>query len=232
ATIGEAAGLEERKFLFPPDVVFTDKGFDAVLIGSGNRADPFKTSVTNRFYMFKDDQTGLSVAPSWKPIEEGDMFDATDNLIQVGTETEQSAAQSSLDGSKGWYLSLVAGGTGTGEKVVSSAVTLGGAVFFNTNEPPDDSATCGQSLGIARFYEIDFLTGAAILENNNVEGLQTDDRYSEAAGGGFPPSPVPVIVEIDGQKYQSVISGTETQEPPGAEIERRTPVYWNTNIDG
>ncbi|MDX1610254.1 MAG: PilC/PilY family type IV pilus protein, partial [Halofilum sp. (in: g-proteobacteria)] len=228
ATIGEAAGLEERKFLFPPDVVFTDKGFDAVLIGSGNRADPFRTSVTNRFYMFKDTTTGLDVSPSWKPIEEGDMFNATDNLIQVGDETQQSTAQSALDSSRGWYVSLVAGGTGTGEKVVSSAVTLGGAVFFNTNEPPDDSATCGQSLGIARFYEIDFLTGAAILENNNVEGLQTDDRYSEAAGGGFPPSPVPVIVEIDGQKYQSVISGTETQEPPGAEIERRTPVYWNT----
>lgn len=231
ASVGAAAGLEERKFLFPPDVVFTDEGFHAVLLGSGDRADPFNTSVTNRFYMFKDTETGLSVPPNWKAIEESDLFDATDNLIQVGTETEQSVAQSELDSARGWMLSMVAGGADKGEKVVSSAVTLGGAVFFNTNEPPDGAADCGQSLGIARFYEVDYLTGASILENNNVEGLQTDDRYSEGAGGGFPPSPVPVIVEIDGQKYQAVISGTETADPPGAGLERRSPVYWNTNID-
>jgi type IV pilus assembly protein PilY1 len=46
-----AAG--RRKFLFPPDVV-GQTGFDAVLIGSGDREHPFDTTVTNRFYMFKD----------------------------------------------------------------------------------------------------------------------------------------------------------------------------------
>lgn len=234
ASIGIEAGLEERKFLFPPDVVFTDDNFDAVLIGTGDRTDPFKTSVTNRFYMFKDTNTALSVDGSWSEINESDLFDATDNLIQVGTDSEQATAESELANARGWMLTLNAGGSNSGEKVVSSSVTLGGAVFFNTNEPPDTSVStndCEQNLGVARFYEVNFETGAAILENNSVEGLQTEDRYSEAAGGGFPPSPVPVIVEIDGKKYQSVISGTEVSDPPGAKLERRSPVYWDTNID-
>src|SRR5581483_8783263 len=45
-----------RKFLFPPDVVYSN-GFDALLIGSGDREHPFDTTVTNRMYMFEDQGT-------------------------------------------------------------------------------------------------------------------------------------------------------------------------------
>ncbi len=86
-------------------------------------------------------------------------------------------------------------------------------------------------MGTARFYEVAFEDATATIENNNIEGLQTSDRSTKATGGGFPPSPVPVIVEIDGEKYEVVISGTETKHPPGADLGRRNPVYWQTRID-
>jgi type IV pilus assembly protein PilY1 len=51
------------------------------------------------------------------------------------------------------------------------------------------------------------------------------------AGGGFLPSPVPLIVEIDGKKYQAVISGTQIQTPPGLKLEARVRTYWNRKIE-
>lgn len=241
ASDGVAAGQPERKFLYPPDVVFKHEAggerFDAVLLGSGDREDPFKTSVTNRFYMFKDDYhetTAFNDVDDY-PFTEADLYDATANLIQVGTDAEQDTATNDLANARGWYIDLVAGGTGTGEKVVSSAVTLGGTVFFNTNEPPPETLSddeCTQSLGTARNYEVDFEDASATTENNNEAGMQTDDRYSEATGGGFPPSPVPVIVNIDGETYEVVLSGTEAKTPPSTSMGRRNPVYWRNDIDG
>lgn len=230
ASVGEAAGLDERKFLYPPDVVFDEEAdgtkYHAVLLGSGDREDPYKTSVTNRFYMFKDKAVGLDGQDL--NLAEGDLYDATENLIQASDdETTVENEKAKLANAEGWFLTL----ENPGEKVVSSAVTLSGTTFFNTNEPPDENAGCAQSLGTARFYEVAFDDATATIENNNVEGLQTSDRTTKAAGGGFPPSPVPVIVEIDGEKYQAVISGTETKNPPGANLERRNPVYWQTHID-
>lgn len=239
ASDGLAAGQPERKFLYPPDVVFKHEPggdrYDAVLLGTGDREDPFETSVTNRFYMFKDDYHLTTTFGADYPFTEVDLYDATANLVQVGTETEQQTASNELANARGWYIDLVAGGTGTGEKVVSSAITLGGTVFFNTNEPPPETLSedeCTKSLGTARNYEFSFEDATATTENNNEAGMQTDDRYSEATGGGFPPSPVPVLVEIDGKMYEVVLSGTEAKAPPSTTMGRRNPVYWKNDIDG
>ncbi|MFM1907731.1 MAG: hypothetical protein RLZZ591_1408 [Pseudomonadota bacterium] len=54
AAIAQAdSASNRRKFMSPPDVVAAD-GYDAVLIGSGDREHPFDNTVVNRFYMFKD----------------------------------------------------------------------------------------------------------------------------------------------------------------------------------
>ena len=63
ASVG-GSGAVKRKFQYPPDVVGGRPfgfNYDAVLIGSGDREHPFDTSVTNRFYMFKD--TGDDAGP-------------------------------------------------------------------------------------------------------------------------------------------------------------------------
>jgi type IV pilus assembly protein PilY1 len=51
------------------------------------------------------------------------------------------------------------------------------------------------------------------------------------AGGGYLPSPVPLVVDINGTKQQGVCSGTSCLTPPGLTLERRTRTYWYKELD-
>jgi len=42
---------------------------------------------------------------------------------------------------------------------------------------------------------------------------------------------VPVVVEIGGQKYQAVISGTAVQSPPGLTLDARVRTFWYRELD-
>ncbi len=221
ASDGEAATSAERKFLYPPDVVTGEDSrgrYKAVLLGSGDRTSPFKTSVLNRFYMFKDHNTDSidEVDQPAAALVESDLYDATDGVHEV-IDSDR------LDGKDGWYINL----RDTGEKVVTNAVTLGGTVFFSTNEPPppdDGDNDCSKSLGTARSYQISFEDGTATNEEN-------DGRSAEVVGGGFPPSPVHVMVEIDGDLEEAVVAPPEVKDTPGKALNRRNPAYWQSNID-
>ena len=226
----------KRKFLFPPDLVFgTDtSNYTAVLLGSGDREHPFDTTVVNRFYMFKDRDgtgtagrvnetstkiSGFSPAPSGSVLVDSSVFDATNTAVLDG---------STGAGLNGWKITLSAG-----EKVISSATSVAGTVFFNTNQPSATAGggACGSNLGRAFSYLVGFADAAATTDLNAVGGVTISDRSVEHAGGGYLPSPVPVVVEIDGTKYQAVISGTSVQTPPGLTLERRTRQYWYKEID-
>jgi type IV pilus assembly protein PilY1 len=227
----------KRKFLFPSDLVFGTDGsgsYTAVLLGSGDREHPFDTGVVNRFYMLKDRDSadplvgatnstsvrisGYGTAPTGSPYADSDLFDAT-NVIVDGT------APASLNG---WKITLAAG-----EKVVSSATTIAGTTFFNTNQPSSTAGggACGSNLGIAREYLVGFADAGATIDLNATGGITIADRSTIHAGGGYLPSPVPVVVEIDGKKYQAVISGTSVQSPPGLTLEKRTRTHWYKQID-
>ena len=230
----------KRKFLFPPDLVFATDGvgnYTAVLMGSGDREHAFDTIVQNAFYMFKDRDSsdpgnpqagalnatsvrisGFGTPPTGSPIthhnpDSTGVFDATN-----------------VDGAndRGWRINLLGG-----EKVVSSATTIAGTTFFNTNQPSASAGggSCGSNLGIAREYLVSFADGAATADRNGSGGITIADRATVHPGGGYLPSPVPVVVEIDGKKYQAVISGTSVQTPPGLTLERRTRSYWYKEVD-
>jgi type IV pilus assembly protein PilY1 len=227
----------KRKFLFPPDLVFAVDGtgnYTAVLLGSGDREHPFDTNVVNRFYMLKDRDSadllvgatnstsvriaGYGTAPTGSPYADADLFDATSVVVDA---TAPSAAN-------GWKITLSAG-----EKVVSSAVTISGTTFFNTNQPSSTAGggACGSNLGIAREYLVGFADAGATIDVNASGGITIADRSTIHAGGGYLPSPVPVVVEIDGKKYQAVISGTSVQSPPGLTLEKRTRSHWYKQVD-
>lgn len=232
-----------RKFLFPPDVVHSEQGFDAVLIGSGDREHPFDTDVVNRMYMFKDpgilpepvrgtddangDNATITESGSTSPDPDlPGLFDATSNCIQdataCGTGVTPSDATAALGVSTGWYITL-----DEGEKVVGNAVTLNRVTFFNTNKPSDgDLTSCESDLGIARQYKIIFEDATSLLDQN-LDGIITaEDRYEVHPGGGYLPSPVPVVVEIDGQIHEGVISGVAVDTPPGTELNTRLRKFW------
>ncbi|MDT0633664.1 pilus assembly protein [Spectribacter hydrogenooxidans] len=215
----------DQEFQYPVDVVAApatelDEAFDAVLVGSGDREQPFSLTPTNRFYMFKDSQT--EGPPPAAPIGVGDLYDATDNLIQVGSEGQQAAAATDLADRDGWFVTL----GNAGEKVVGGATTLAGSTFFNTNQPPSEATPCAADLGIARNYAVDYRTASATIEQDGREGLTTPDRFKVTPGGGFPPTPVPVVVPIGDKQYLAVISGTTVTGVPNIPLGVRERVYW------
>jgi type IV pilus assembly protein PilY1 len=201
-------GANARKFLYPPDVVGLDEGGYAVLLGSGDREHPFDTLVKNRFYMVKD------VPGGGYPIECTGDTDA-DPTCALSDATTSSIIPGDA---KGWYIEL-----GEGEKVVGSAVTLAGTTFFPTNQP--DPESCTANLGKARIYGVDFENGSATMFLTAGEPPEKT-RSMEVPGGGFPPSPVPVLVEIDGEYHQGVISGPTVVTPPGLKLEKRSLIWW------
>ncbi|WP_296227362.1 pilus assembly protein [Ralstonia sp. UBA689] len=171
ATLGGAANTNNaRKFFYAPDVVPTS-GYNAILVGSGDREHPLYSSsgtpgtaynVVNRFYMLKDPNIG-SMASGWVPLTEANLFDAT---------------STAYNGSgSGFFITL----PNAGEKVVNAPLTVAGYAYFGTNTPPvPATGQCYPNLGIARAYAVNFLTGAG----------QNPNRSIVLDGGGFPPSAV------------------------------------------
>ena len=220
-----------RKFLFPPDVVYSENGYDAILIGSGDREHPFDESITNRFYMFKDPSVGTSINGGFSTLDESDLFDSTSNCIQAATacsgtgdEVDSSTAVSALTTADGWYITLT-----PGEKVVGNAVTLNNTVFFNTNVPSSQagaSGSCESDLGEARQYKVNYDDATSIADQNIDGYTDASDRYTVHSGGGYLPSPVPVVVEINGEIHEGVISGVAVTQPPGSTLNTRLRKFW------
>lgn len=229
------SGTSARKFLYPPDVVLASatQPYDAVLLGSGDREHPFDTTIVNQFYMLEDhhdlNYTWSTPTNQVAPITQATLYDATADLIQVGTSSQQQSAQQALLAStnQGWFVTL-----GTGEKVVGGATTLNGTVIFGTNLPATSSTyTCTSNLGEARLYSLNYLTGGATVDQDQNGTLTATDRYTMLPGGGFPPTPVPVSVVINGRTYQVAISGTNVVSAPGPGLGRRYRTYWYRTID-
>jgi Tfp pilus tip-associated adhesin PilY1 len=245
-----AAG--RRKFQFPPDVV-AQSGFDAILIGSGDREHPFDTTITNRFYMFKDKGTDVAAVTGTTTCDptilEGTIADPTDacapnpgvipgmsdltsDCLQdasacLAGET-QAAVQTKLGTDRGWFITLA-----SGEKVIGNAVSIGGTTFFNTNQPSATAGggTCGSNLGVARQYQVATADASATADLNAVGGLTGSDRSLIHAGGGYLPSPVHVVVMLDGKPVEAVISGVQVSTPAGATLSARLRKYWYREID-
>ena len=226
ASVGDrSATASTRKFLFGMDVVLGD-GFDAIVIGSGDREHPLSTNdasdVINRVYMFKDTSTGLTGAD----LDISDTCGATwttscSNLFDA---TNSSSVPSNA---KGWSITLAAG-----EKVVNAPLVAGGNMLFGTNQPDVSNLTCTPNLGIARRYSINYLNAAGTqFKDSNGNVL----RSETAIGGGFLPSTVTGVVEVDGKK---IIFATDNPLNPGGSTKvtitvptKRFRTYWHQKLD-
>ena len=163
ADLGGDAAASDRRFLNRIDLGATRYGtlvYDALAIGSGNRAHPLERDVQDRFYVIRDYQTrslmhvpndndpdtdacasaqlnpdGLPCSEIPSTITEADLYDVTANLIQDGNAEQQAAAQTALSSidTLGWMLDFER----TGEKSLSRSITLKGRLFFTTYVPPD-----------------------------------------------------------------------------------------------
>lgn len=217
---------QARKFLFGPDVV-ASVGFNAVMIGSGDREHPlinsyacnnFSSGVQNQFFMLRDSPTAYPTSP----ITPADLTNVTTNL---------TATESAID-TNGWRFNL----TATCEQAVNKALTIGGVTYFGTNGPKsasEKSNSCGSDLGNARGYAINFLTGAVAANNTS--------RYTTYPYGGLPPSPVGGVVDVDGKKVPFCIGCTSPGDTNPSPLQgtpivinpsgSRQRVYWYLETD-
>lgn len=268
-------GTSGRKFLFAPDVVYgqDENGlYDAVLLGSGDREHPLKDSPTaseanknytydvkNRFYMFKDRKTGKD-ATGQATITEKDLYDTTDNLLQLPylppvTAPDYATRKAAYDAAKanptyqaealkmiaakGWMLRYE-----NGEQTVSGAITSSGTTFFNTNQPTEISDESCQNLGVARQYHVSYANATATIPNSSGD-LTTEQRFDVLTGGGFPPTPIAPTLTPDDPfpspcdpktdpaccPHKIVITGTVTTDLGCIEVGTRFRTYWYEKMD-
>ncbi len=183
---GSNLDATKRKFFYPPDVVLT-KTYDVVVNVTGDREHPLLSNganaIVNRFYMIKDGKPGNN-ASDWTTVVDDTASNADNkpaSLFRVTPDTPYDNSGS------GFFVTL----GNAGEKGVNAPTTVGGKVYFGTNQPLDTSSTsCKANLGDARSYAVNFLKGT------------TD--VTKLDGGGLVPSPVfgIVTVKVDGADRQ------------------------------
>ena len=219
-----------RKFINGPAIV-PSAGFNAVLLGSGDREHPLVTDyacsnysttagnfVTNQFYMLVD-QPPAYPSPTVTPSALVDVTSGTTTSKTVGSTTTITNVTGGVTttSTKGWRFNF-----GSCEQTVNEALTIAGFTYFGTNTPSQGGTSCTANLGIARGYQVGYLTGVG-----------SSGVY---VGGGMPPSPVAGIVDVDGVKIpfcigcidpnapnSSALQGGEVViDPPGT----RSRAYW------
>ncbi|MCY1497210.1 Neisseria PilC beta-propeller domain protein [compost metagenome] len=189
-----ATQLEQklRRFYNEPDVALLNINGTRTLtvnIGSGYRGHPLNTVTQDRFYSFR---TPLVYNPTTDgannhtTLTESDMYDATDNLVQEGNDTQQQSASTAFTRtSGGWYIRL----TNSGEKVLSDSATFAGLLVFTTYEPTASLNSCRAAQGISRAYTVSLFDATPPAENVTGTPDKTD-RVTLLKTSGIPPKPV------------------------------------------
>ncbi|MEE4203330.1 MAG: PilC/PilY family type IV pilus protein, partial [Halieaceae bacterium] len=167
---GSTLASENRRFFHAPDVALADIDGSrklVVTIGSGSRPSPLSEVVNDRFYAFFQDSvfgppsSYQSVLegddPATAVTETGDLYDATDNLIQTGDADQVAAELSDLRGSSGWFIDLER----SGEKVLSTPLSFRNSVSFTTYQPVNEEGSCTPKAGTSRLYLVDLFDATA-----------------------------------------------------------------------
>ncbi|MBK1631394.1 hypothetical protein CKO31_11705 [Thiohalocapsa halophila] len=206
ASLGGNTEGTDRRFIYGVDIAVTksvNASYEALLIGSGNRAHPLDRVVDDRFFMIRDtgiqsalhvpndgdpdsdacsdgglNPDGLPCAEQPPVITVSDLYDATDNLFQDGDLASQEAAREELFTGKGWFIELER----TGEKSLSRSYTMQGRVFFTTYVPPDPldpdlEYICRPSEGKGFLYAIGLHDATAQYDWNGqmIDGDETQE---------------------------------------------------------
>ncbi len=179
----------DRRFFHRPDLVPSKDGyglFDGVLVGSGNRANPLDSGgvTSDYFYMIKDRQTSAGSGVD-TGIEHVDFGDVTSNCLQSETPCVVNLTN-------GWRLNF----TEPGEKVLATALTITGKVFFTTYLPQvsGGASACAPSEGAGRLYAVGLQNAFAVINYDTSdddpsapgEPSTVADRSVELRSGGIP----------------------------------------------
>jgi type IV pilus assembly protein PilY1 len=201
-----------RKFFYPPSVTL-EKGYDLVLMGTGNREDACNPTCSERIYAVKDTH-------GFATLQEPDLVDVTDPTAtppDLKNETGDVDANGQVD--QGWYIQLAAG-----EKVLEEGTVFYKVFYVTTFTPNDDPCVPG---GVAKLYALQYQTGAAVLTFGGA-----DLARSTSIGGGIPSKPVIVITQTGAKLLASVGSANPdaTSQSTGAGIIAKEPLFPSRNF--
>lgn len=192
---------QQRKIMFAPDVTI-DEGIQYVCFGTGDRENPLDLHIENNFYCVfnKDVKHWAGTKDDTNFLTNADLYDATDNLVQDGDDTQKTQAKQDLQSATnyGWYIKLA-----EGEKVLASPTIYGGVVYFTTFQPQlgggGGSDACAEyAQGTARLYAVNYKDGSAARKWDETDDtpLTKSDRSYEI--GTTPPSKPVISVDADG----------------------------------
>jgi type IV pilus assembly protein PilY1 len=219
-----------RKFFNTPQIGYYAKGaqqFLALMIGTGDHANPLDADYRDRFYMIKDGniwQPGITGEPAGKY----DFVNATESALNNGEVL--------TDQHKGWFIDLQ-----PGEKSYSRAILYDYAIFFTTYRAnrvaPDNPCQAASPTGTAYIHGVDLISAnAAINWVNDTQGqLTISDRATALELQGIPPSPMLIFPGSEdgdgnpmlGKKIFLFADLEKKHEWP----DRFRPIYWEEVIE-
>lgn len=145
-----------------------DTPFDAVLIGSGNRAKPTSLETNDQLFMIRDEntvtQSFIGNAPDHITQADlmnvnsdpfGKVLDKVDEFVKLEVELAQF---------KGWYYNLQS----AGEKSLAASTVIGGVAYFTSYTPPsleDKVNECEVVSGVGSLYAFHLHYGTKIYDN-------------------------------------------------------------------
>jgi hypothetical protein len=235
---GSAEDEGFQRFFNKPEVAYYSRGgvtFLGILIGSGYRPSPLDNTTTDRFYMIKDFDV-FTVPTGYTAIGEGDLYDATENLIQDGSDAEKAAAQAALDASSGWFIDLLDGTFK--QKTFSPARIFDSVILFSTYQgervEPADVCTASTSSGQSNVYAVNLLDASATLDIDESGVVTIADRSVALNIPGLPPTPVIIFppsgtsgsVNLSGRSAIAIVGLEEVFRFP----DRFFPVNWEQII--
>lgn len=153
--------------------------YDAVAIGTGDRAHPLETDVMNKFLLLKDtwitqprSDTEVAALKDRAPLTLDDLLDITDICLN-GCNNEIPT---------GWSLDM----EDSGEKVLSAPLIIAGEIYFTSYVPtPVDQQACEAKEGESRLYIVSLVNGAPTrhLHSSIDSDFTKQDRYTEGGVG-------------------------------------------------
>lgn len=225
AAVGGTTTETARRFYHEPDVALQNVNGNrslSVNIGSGYQGHPLNEYIQDRFYSFRTDV--LFKATGEATLTESNLYDATQNLVQAGSDEEKAAASTAFQqASGGWFITL----TNSGEKVLSRALTANGSVFFNTYEPSTSTSTCSAVIGKNRSYAVKLYDATPALVDASSNPTPSDRAQMSNSGG----------ISGDPQLFCTGNSCWVLPDPSIPPVESKTPplgkLYWidSQNLD-
>ena len=180
ADMGGLATVDNRQFFHEPDVAVISSvpgaSFLNIAIGSGTRPDPNSLIVENGFYSIRDVNIYGAPFDADGALAYSDTLDEAD-LVNVTSTSGSEDTSGNI--SNGWYFRMPF----SGEKVLSTALTVNNKLFFTSYAPITEvEDICAAQIGAGYVYSLDVAYGDPANGSTDLT-----ERYFQLTAPGIPP---------------------------------------------